>query len=141
MSDVQAALQNIYDRHGHVSPEIVLKEASTEDSPTYTVLHGYFTWDDNVAAHRQRLFEARALIRRCRISVEASPERFVNVRAFLHVPRRSMFLPTAVVLNSDYRDAVLEQCRRDIAALRRKYEALCDFDQVLREQTQSQATP
>ncbi len=128
---VQEALEAIYERNGQLTAELVLKEASDQDSAGYEVLHAFFTWDDGDAGNRWRLSQARMLIRRCRIRVETSPERNVQVRAFTHVPSAAAFAPTRTVLSGEYREEVLARLRADIAALRRKYEALVDFDAVL----------
>lgn len=135
MTNTNEVLQGIYDRNGHLTAELVLKEAEGAENP----LHRFFEWDDSEAAHRYRLFQAGALIRRCRITVEKAPDRTIRVRAFAHVPAMTAYASTADVLTGEHRDELLAQCRREIAALRRKYEGLLDFDAVLAEAREAAA--
>lgn len=55
-------------KHGTLTPELVVKDATSPKSP----LHDYFEWDDDIAAHKFRLEQARTLIRsvEVRITVE-----------------------------------------------------------------------
>jgi len=128
-ADLREILQSIYDQKGELTPELVVQEAAQPDSP----LRGYFDWDDSSAAHRFRLFQAAALIRRVKITVETSPERRIQVRAYTHVPQAQSYLPTPEAL-ARHHDMVLADARRALASLRRKYENLVDFDALLREE-------
>lgn len=125
-------LTRLYMRDGTLTPEAVLAAATPVDSP----IHKYFTWDDTEAAIKRRLDEASHLIRTCKIRIEASEERTVNVRAFLHVPAvgetDATYAPTADLLSDPTtRTIVFEQALRDVAALERKYADLIDFASVL----------
>src|SRR5580765_883545 len=46
-------------------------------------LHGFFTWDDSVAAKKYRLHEARQLIKTYELYIE---DRDIRVRAFTSLP-------------------------------------------------------
>ena len=70
------------------------------------------------------------------------PERTVSVRAFLPIPREAKKGPSEYddvyrVLRSEHRDVVFEQAMKDVSALRAKYQALTDFDAVLRSALKS----
>ena len=52
------ALQDIERAAGRLTPEAVVEAARDPASP----LHGWFTWDDEAAAHMQRIYQARRLI-------------------------------------------------------------------------------
>lgn len=56
---VERSLQRIVETYGHLSPEIIVKEATPETHP----LHSHFTWDEAQAAHERRLDQAAQLIR------------------------------------------------------------------------------
>lgn len=127
--DLKEALEVVQARHGTLTAEIVVKEAESPDSP----LHRYFAWDDEEAAHQYRLFQARALIRRVKVAIQATPDRIVRVRAYTHVRSERAYVPTAQALERN-RNMVLDQARLDLAALRRKYENLIDFDTLLQEE-------
>lgn len=132
---IRDALQQLYDREGELTPELVLREAGRPDSP----LREHFTWDDSEAAARWRLHQAHTLIQRVKITVRTSPDQTVRVRAYLHTGD-SHYVPTDEALTDDgTRDVVLEQVKRDIEALRRKYSALIDFDAALRAVVEDQA--
>lgn len=126
---VNAELQRIYDAHGLLMPDVVVKEAQDPASP----LHDRFTWDDSEAAAKWRREEAGLLIRKARIVVTRDPETTTKVRAFvsvLHGGDRG-YMPTKRAL-TEHRDQVIEQALRDLEAMRRRYENLVDFDEVLR---------
>src|SRR5690349_9983917 len=75
-------LTDIFHRHGELNAELVVKEATSDDS----FLHTYFEWDDSVAGHHYRLQQAGNLIRRARCHVSLRPESEpVSVRAFVHI--------------------------------------------------------
>jgi hypothetical protein len=76
--DVVQELYRIQAMYGLLRPADVIAEASHPDSP----LHGYFQWDDGLAAHQWRLQQARQLIR---VTVETLPhdEPHYQVRAFI----------------------------------------------------------
>lgn len=124
-------LRALYERDGELTPEQVLDVAS---DPTSS-LHNHFTWDDTEAAQKWRLNQARTLIMRCKVTVIGSDEQTHRVRAFVNLPAPEG--PGAYVSIEDAlgdpakRDVVIQQAMRDVAALRRKYRALADFDAIL----------
>jgi hypothetical protein len=63
----ELALQQL-ERDGRLTPEDVLNAAEDPSSP----LHGWFDWNDDTAAHKYRLEQARMLIRT--ITVEITTE-------------------------------------------------------------------
>ena len=125
------ALRELAERDGLITPQTVLEAASEPSSP----LHDHFTWDDTEAARKYRLVEARSLITRYKITVQKSPDETVRVRAFAHIPAEDgagFYVPTADALTDPaQRSLVMQQALREVAALRRKYQALVDFDAVL----------
>jgi len=50
---------------GKITPEELVQAARDENSP----LHHFFEWDDDKAAEKYRLMQARTLIRSCRLNV------------------------------------------------------------------------
>lgn len=132
MSARQALLDLAAGNGGAVTTDMVVAAAAPADSP----LHPHFCWDDTEAAHRYRLVQAGELLRRYKIVREVEPDRFVRVRQFLNVPNDTgrAWEPTEDVMADDEkRPLVLEQCLRDIDALRAKYANLLDFDEALRQ--------
>lgn len=125
-------LIRIVDRDGFLSPESVLDEARPDTSP----LHRYFTWDDSLAAEQWRLDQASRLIRRYSVEVQTEPEKVIRPRAFVNTgPREYTPIDTAMH-DPRMRDVVLASAIRELSALRRKYEHLCDFDAAVQQATQ-----
>lgn len=106
-------------RTGDLSPEHVVEEARSGDSP----LHEFFEWDDTKAAHAHRLQQARTLIRSVKIEVTVDA-RVLRVPRYVHDPAREDdggYVET-LSLKSDRTKAmeVLQQeVKRAIACLRR----------------------
>lgn len=67
---------------GRLSPNVVVEEAASEDSP----LHGYFEWDEQTAAHKYRITQARDLIRSVKVEVVVR-ERTVVAPRYVHDPK------------------------------------------------------
>lgn len=62
---IRNELDRIIAEHGTLTPEIVVQEARKKTSP----LHGHFEWRDSVAAHIQRLAQAREIINGVRVVI------------------------------------------------------------------------
>lgn len=133
---VSDAIREIVETHGHVTPQLVVEAAKPKDSP----LHDKFEWNNSTAAEKFRLVQAAALIRRIKVTIEAQPQRTINVRAFVNVDKlisptdnddeievvaSSVYVTVQEALTSTkYRAQLLTDCARDIAAFRSKYAAL-----------------
>ena len=131
---VRGELTAISEEHGVITPEMVLARGRDPASP----LHSLFDWDDSQAAEKFRLLQARGLIRRVKVSVirastEAKVVTVAAVREFVsnqseRASRRNPeggYASIVDVLNEpDRRADMLATARAELAALRRKYEAL-----------------
>jgi hypothetical protein len=60
---------------GRLTPDLVLADARNPDS----VLHKLFEWDDDVAAHQHRLFQARQIITSVRVVVTTEKRKISTV--------------------------------------------------------------
>jgi len=132
-------LQSILDRHGDLTPEIVVNEAANPEHP----LHGKFVWDDTEAARMYRKVQAQLLIRSVKVTVtpvgSTDP---ISVRAFIS---RTEIDPDAAtagagsystveqVMASDVdRDKYLRQLEREWQSLKRRAHGYREFaDMVL----------
>lgn len=122
------ALQAIYERHGAITPDMVVEAARDPASP----LHECFEWDDAAAAQAHRRDQARALLRSIRVNVTTETVR-------LEVPYyyRDPSLPgddqgyvaiTKIRSDADIaRDVLVDEFSRAAAALRRAREAAAAF--------------
>lgn len=131
-SDLRRLLQDIYDRHGKLTPELVREEARPVDSP----LHDRFEWDDTAAAEAHRLEQAHRLIRSVRVvyrSAEHDEDR--SVRAFHAVrgPQGHVYEPLERVTNDPFLSRlVLNDMERQWRELRRRYEHFEEFWAMVR---------
>jgi len=122
-------LERIRKKHGGVlRPADVVKAAKAQTSP----LHKYFTWDDTEAAHKQRLHEARALIR---ATVTVIPQHHEPIRAYSSlVPDRAegdSYRATVDILNDEQRrEILLNQALTEAKSWQRRYQSLADLQRV-----------
>ncbi len=74
---IAARLQRIEEAHsGRLTPEAVVADAGDPESP----LHELFEWDDSIAAHQHRLYQARSVIRSVRMDVRVEQRSVSTVR-------------------------------------------------------------
>lgn len=122
------------ERGGEVTPDDVVEAAKAADNP----LHPHFEWDDEAAAERYRLDQARAIIRSVR--VEREDDEFGQVQAFVSVSgdlQRS-YRPIDVVLKSnDLRRRVLEAAQKDLDAFRKRYRDLTDVVEIVNQASET----
>lgn len=107
---------------GILRPEDVVERARNPNN----VLHSKFTWDDDDAAHKWRLHQARNLIRMC-VTVSKHTNRTVHAYVSLTTDRygdsgyRSM---PECLSDPVQRELVLEDAFMEFDVFRRKYEHL-----------------
>lgn len=142
MNDIRAILQDMYERHGRLTPAIIVDESRAEDAP----LHNRFEWDDTVAAEQYRFLQAARIIRGVRVThaeggADTEPE---GVRAFLPVRGRERddagswtYEPTRKALaDPTSRCILLNEMRRDWRAFQSKYQALSEYATLIEEEAQ-----
>ena len=115
---------------GKLEPEAVLTHARSANS----ILHGYFEWDDAVAAEQHRLSQAGDLIRAVQVDVTrsniAAPK---LIRAFVSVERngeRNYTSTLHAMTDADLRAQVLATAWKELLALRQKYEGLEELAKI-----------
>ena len=124
-------LLDICVKRGELTAEAVVEEASSVDS----VLHPLFEWDDDEAARRYRLDQARGLIRRVKITrvIDNEP---VRLRAFLptrdKAGRTGVYAQTEDVLADPVAGMlVLNEFLRSWRQLKRRYQHLAAFREIV----------
>mgnify|MGYP001589404350 CR=1 FL=1 len=123
-------------KDGVLHPEAVVRAAEPEKSP----LHRFFTWDDTEAARKQRLMEARHLIR---VTVTVLPGTTEPVRAFVSLradrPKAKRgqvtggggFRTTESVMSDDeMRELLLQDALAEMQNFQRKYRTLSELASV-----------
>jgi hypothetical protein len=134
-ASASAAIRQLAEKHGTITPAIVLEAARKPKSP----LHAHFLWEDGEAAEKYRLLQAANLIRRIKVEYMVGPERSVQIRAFHNVREEDESLTASgtyasaeeVMATDTYRDQLMRQCLRDIRAFREKYAMLEEVAGVL----------
>jgi hypothetical protein len=137
---ILSELQAIYDQHGELTPQLVVREAKRPDHP----LHKRFDWDDSKAARKWRLHQASSLIRSVNVVIERgddSPP--IRVRAFVSENEISRgkedgqvddgsYLPVERVVSDDVmRTAWFRSLQRDWERLKAKAGASREFAQMV----------
>jgi hypothetical protein len=101
-------LERIADRDGAIQPQVVVDESRPEDAP----LHPAFEWDDEVAAERYRIHQARKLIKDVHV-IKASPGGDDKPKAaYVHIPETA----SETIQRGYYKTEVVAQ-RPDLYAL------------------------
>lgn len=130
---IEEALQAIYDERGDLVPAQIVTLASDAAHP----LHPFFTWDDSTAAAKYRLGQAQALVRSVKIKVVTDNDTY-SVRAW-HALRnvgqdRTGYVPDSEVQeNPEQRKFLLQSFKRDWNAMKRRYEHVDEFWDVIRQ--------
>lgn len=132
MSGVRDHLEAIREKHGYLTPNLVVEEATPKAHP----LHGRFEWDNRLAGAAWRREQAHQLIRSVRVAY-LTDERPKNVRAYLAVPRpdslRPSYEPTETVMADEFtRRIVLTQMEREWRTLQARYGDLVEFADLVR---------
>lgn len=72
---VAQKLAEISEKHGRLTPDLVVMEARSPDS----ILHNLFEWDDAEAGHQHRLFQARQIITSVRVVITTENRKISTV--------------------------------------------------------------
>lgn len=130
-------LTGIYERHGSLTPAIVVTEAEEPTSP----LHHRLEWDNEKAGPLYRLVQARELIRSCRVVYKESPDgEEVSTRAFVATyaggdAETTGYVPVEEAMGNEVVSAVvLRSFERQVKALRRQYAHLTEFHDIVRRE-------
>lgn len=136
LKTAQAEARKLADKHGNLTPAIILRAAKPETSP----LHGLFCWDDTRAAHEYRLIQAGHFIRSIKVTYEISENRTIRIRAYHNVQSEAdedekttgfyIGIETALSVES-YREQLLKNCQRDMDAFKAKYAALSEVSGII----------
>lgn len=117
---ISELLINLHSTHGSLTPEMVVREASSSNSP----LHGLFEWNDARAAHQHRLDTARTLIREVRVKITHNQVR-LDAPYFVRDPaadaKTQGYVSTLQLRSHEdlARESVLNECERAYAAFKR----------------------
>lgn len=137
----QELIALIKDYGNQITPEEVLKHAKK----TASALHRYFTWDDTLAAHKQRLNEATSLLLRVKLTMIDENENEVKIPGVVNVRRvdgdekqsPTVFVWTPKVLDSqELTDDMMSKALRALQSARRMcvmYESLAKWKRLIKD--------
>lgn len=116
-------VDRLWHRHGVLTPEMMLEDARRQRSP----LHDQFNWDDEDAAERYRLAQARKVIRSLVVRYEDGSEAPITVRAFVKIAHDHShnYGPIHFAMsNEQIQNEVLHQALFELDAFMQKYRTL-----------------
>jgi hypothetical protein len=130
---LQEELEAIRDRHGTLTPALVVAEAQDPAHP----LHDRFEWDNSAAGAAYRLAQASGLIRKVRITypaaTEEEPTKSVRYYQPLRTERGNVYEPvTEVAMDPFKRKLLLADMEREWRALKRRYDNFAEFAEMVR---------
>lgn len=126
-------LQALYDRHGQLTPALVVDEARDPAHP----LHNRFEWDDSKAGEAWRRSQAQELIRSVKVVYREATEteRGKSVRAFHAIRRENghVYEPVEKVVEDPFtKKLLLADMEREWKALHRRYQEFQEFAEMVR---------
>lgn len=111
-----------------ISPQEIVEFARNPD----TELNKCFTWDDNTAAEKWRLHEARAIVRNIVVvdkrDDSAEP---VSFRVFHKTESTDGYKPLSLIIqNEDEYKKLLRNCETDLRIIKKKYQNLSEYQEI-----------
>jgi hypothetical protein len=123
---IASSLRSVWEDRGRLAAEDLVEVAGETNHP----LHPFFEWDDAIAGHQYRVWQAGQLIRSVKVLVTATTngdsEDF-HIREWIAARSvgagRGSYVPQDVIeRNPEQQARLLRQMRRDLAAVKRRYE-------------------
>ena len=111
---------------GRLTPQSLVDASRPEDAP----LHGCFEWDDTVAAEKWRQTQAAYIIRSVEVTVEETSEPTRAFVATIKDNKREYQSIGYVLRDTNSREYLLEQAKKELLSFKRKYQNLFELSQV-----------
>jgi cell fate (sporulation/competence/biofilm development) regulator YlbF (YheA/YmcA/DUF963 family) len=127
-------LERVEQKHGKVTPELVLEESRSKKAP----LHKIFEWNDSVAAEKYRLTQAGQIINNLVVVLDEyeqhEPVRaFVNVNANAQKKTGEFINIVSAIQQEDTRAIVVANALRELQEFKKKYKQLTELSSVFVE--------
>jgi hypothetical protein len=140
VEQIKRELTLISARHnGYRSTEVIVDAAKNENSP----LHNEFEWDDTEAAHKFRLAQAGALVRRVKFTLirENEEDKKINITVQRAYQSRESardkanpdhgYEPIEVIMrNETKRHELVSQVLKELQAYRKRYASFMELKDV-----------
>lgn len=124
---VGGVVEKIESEHGAVTKELLLEESRPEDSAT----HSMFEWDNDKAAEKWRLEQAKQTINALRVVYVKPDKEKVTVKAFVNVSdfsNKAVFRNVDIALrDEDMREIYLKRIRSELEAYIKRNQ---DFEEL-----------
>lgn len=125
--NAQLCAEEIMSIGKEVSAEQVVEFARNPNSE----LHKSFTWDNDIAAEKWRVYEARQIL--CNLvikKVDKEKQKSEPIRLF-HNINKGHYKPISLIIqNEDEYQLLLRQCREALQSLKRKYANLSEYQEI-----------
>lgn len=124
-------LQEVYDRHGKLTPEMVVDEARDPSSP----LHERFEWDDSAAGEKWRRQQAQELLVSVRVvyadPADGKPREIRHFHA-IRQEKGHVYEPLEKVIRDDMMTKILlADMEREWRALKKRYDQFDEFRKMI----------
>ena len=121
-NEVGPELETLYDRFGHLTPDIVIDAAKDPGS----AMHDYFEWDDAEAAHKYRKWQGRMIINSIRIvGPDDDTPRIMNVSVkYVDGGGRGYQKTTVAAKDQSMWDQVMDDVRHALRGAQKRMEDL-----------------
>jgi hypothetical protein len=114
---------------GLLTPKIIVEEASSPSSP----LHKFFEWDDDAAAQKYRLTQARGLIYSVKVHIVEDPVPARTVTAFVRVETAKGPSYTEIrdaMKDDSFRSVRIARALQELKRVQQKYKDVVELDSI-----------
>lgn len=136
---VRDHLQAIYNKHGKLTPEIVVEEARADDHPLHSHVFDKGVSDEAESWYRHKAHE---LIQSVRITYREGTERELSVRAFqaVRIETGYVYEPAEKVAQDPFlAKLVMADMEREWRQLKQRYESFREFWEIVRSDVDAAA--
>ena len=127
-ADAQTVAEEIMAIGPSATPEEIVEAGRVKDSE----LHKCFEWDNDIAAEKFRLHQARLIVGNLVITREEAQKDEPEIRFFHVVNRNEGYKPTHIIIkNEDEYTQLLKQAYAELQVFKRKYSTLEELREIL----------
>lgn len=134
-ADLRSEMEKIYNRHGHLTPEIVRDEARVESHPLHCAV---FDRTPELAAEAYYLRRAHELITSLRVTYKPDdkPEETIRLYHAVRLEEGYAYHPADKIAQDPFQARlVLADMEREWRQLRARYEQFAEFWELIRGDT------
>lgn len=129
VSKYKSTLDSLERINGYLSPQMIVNEARAESSP----LHDAFDWNDDTAAEKYRLMQARMLMTQVRVQISGRDYgAFTSVTIQVkNTPTRGYISTERVISDEELLQQVIDVATREIEYWQEKYNAYNELKGII----------